>query len=83
MKSEVITDERDDEKFWSNPGPEPGLRLEERPVPTMEAGDVRIRVEATSVCGTDLHIYNWDRRAQSKVSQPLIVGHEFLVEKSF
>ena len=56
-------------KALVKPGPEPGLRLEERPVPTMESGDVRIRVEATSVCGTDLHIYNWDRWAQSGRSQ--------------
>ena len=67
-------------KALVKPGPEPGLRLEERPIPSMEAGDIRIRVEATSVCGTDLHIYNWDRWAQSKVSQPLIVGHEFCGE---
>jgi len=61
-------------------GPHPGLVLVERPIPKIESDEIRIRVEATSVCGPDLHIYNWDNWAQSKVAQPLIVGHEFCGE---
>ncbi|MEE2882722.1 MAG: L-threonine 3-dehydrogenase [Planctomycetota bacterium] len=60
--------------------PEPGLDLIEKPIPPLTADGVRIRVLATSICGTDLHIYNWDPWAASKVAAPLTVGHEFCGE---
>ncbi|MGE4633677.1 MAG: L-threonine 3-dehydrogenase [Planctomycetota bacterium] len=60
--------------------PEAGLSLLEKPIPEMTPDGVRIRVLATSICGTDLHIYNWDAWAASKVTAPLIVGHEFCGE---
>src|SRR5690606_18889671 len=57
--------------------PEPGLHLVDVPEPEYGPGDVLIKVAATGICGTDLHIASWDPWAQSRVSAPLIVGHEF------
>jgi threonine 3-dehydrogenase len=55
----------------------PGIELREVPVPTPGPGEVLVRVEAVSVCGTDLHIYDWDPWAQWRIHPPLIPGHEF------
>ncbi|HEY6962445.1 MAG TPA: L-threonine 3-dehydrogenase [Gaiellaceae bacterium] len=55
----------------------PGLSLEEVPIPAPRAREVLVRVEAASVCGTDLHISNWDAWAQQRISPPLTLGHEF------
>ncbi len=57
---------------------EPGLWLEEVPVPTMGEDDVLIRVLRASICGTDVHIYNWDAWAQKTIPVPMVVGHEFV-----
>ncbi len=57
--------------------PEPGLVLEETPVPSPGDDDVLVRVEAASLCGTDLHIFHWDGWAQHRVKPPLTLGHEF------
>ena len=57
-----------------------GLWLQEVPEPQVNANDVLIRVLKTGVCGTDLHIYNWDSWAQKTVPVPMIVGHEFVGE---
>ena len=59
---------------------EPGLWLEEVPVPALGRDDVLIRVLRTGVCGTDLHIYEWDGWAQANVPVPLVTGHEFVGE---
>jgi threonine 3-dehydrogenase len=59
---------------------EPGLWLEDVPEPETGADDVLIRVLKTGICGTDLHIYNWDSWARKTVPVPLIVGHEFVGE---
>jgi threonine 3-dehydrogenase len=59
---------------------EPGLWLEDVPVPVPGRDDVLIRVLRTGVCGTDLHIYEWDGWAQANVSPPLVIGHEFVGE---
>ena len=59
---------------------EPGLELEDVPVPAFGRDDVLIRVLRTGVCGTDLHIYDWDGWAQANVPVPLVVGHEFVGE---
>lgn len=56
---------------------EQGLRLEEAPVPDPGPDDVLIRVHTTGICGTDVHIYNWDEWAAETVPAPMIVGHEF------
>ena len=59
---------------------EPGLWLEDVPVPAVGRDDVLIRVLGTGVCGTDLHIYEWDGWAQANVPVPLVTGHEFVGE---
>jgi threonine 3-dehydrogenase len=56
---------------------EPGLRLEEIPVPVPAADEVLVEVETASVCGTDLHIYGWDEWSQGRIKPPLTLGHEF------
>jgi threonine 3-dehydrogenase len=56
---------------------ETGLRLEELPVPEPGPDEVLIRVHTTGICGTDLHIYEWDEWAQSTIPVPMTVGHEF------
>jgi threonine 3-dehydrogenase len=58
----------------------PGLVLEDVPVPAVGRDDVLIRVLRTGVCGTDLHIYQWDGWAQANVPVPLVIGHEFVGE---
>ncbi|MFS0782217.1 L-threonine 3-dehydrogenase [Bacillus sp. 1P06AnD] len=54
-----------------------GARLEMRDIPTVTEHDVLIKVKATSICGTDVHIYTWDDWAKSRVNPPYIFGHEF------
>jgi threonine 3-dehydrogenase len=56
---------------------EPGLRLEHVPVPSIRDDEVLVRVEAASVCGTDLHIEAWDEWARHRLRPPLTIGHEF------
>jgi threonine 3-dehydrogenase len=56
---------------------EQGLRLEDLPIPEPGPDEVLIRVHTTGICGTDLHIYDWDEWAQSTVPAPMTVGHEF------
>ena len=58
----------------------PGLWLDEVPVPEIGINDVLIRVDRTGICGTDLHIYNWDAWAQKTIPVPMTVGHEFVGE---
>ncbi len=57
-----------------------GLWLEDVPVPTSGINDVKIRVLLTGICGTDLHIYEWEPWAQSTIKVPLVIGHEFVGE---
>jgi threonine 3-dehydrogenase len=61
-------------------GPGPGLQLTDVPEPPMGIDDVRIGVRKTGICGTDLHIADWDAWAQKTVTTPLVVGHEFVGE---
>jgi threonine 3-dehydrogenase len=58
----------------------PGLELADVPEPPMTINDVRIRVHKTGICGTDLHIVDWDAWAQATIHLPLVVGHEFVGE---
>jgi threonine 3-dehydrogenase len=58
--------------------PKAGFTLEEIPVPAIGPSDVLIRVEKAGVCGTDAHIYGWDKWAQNRIHPPLTVGHEFM-----
>ena len=59
---------------------ERGLWLEDVPVPDYGINDVKIRVLSTGICGTDLHIYDWNEWAQSTIQVPLVIGHEFCGE---
>lgn len=58
----------------------PGLWLEDVPEPTIGINDVLIKVDRTGICGTDVHIHNWDAWAQKTVPVPMVVGHEFVGE---
>jgi threonine 3-dehydrogenase len=60
--------------------PEPGIWMEEVPVPEPGPNDVLIRVKKSAICGTDGHIYNWDQWASRTVPVPMVVGHEFVGE---
>jgi threonine 3-dehydrogenase len=57
---------------------EPGLWLKDVPEPTIGINDVLVRVEKTGICGTDVHIYNWDAWARRTIPVPMVVGHEFV-----
>src|SRR5579863_8941559 len=57
---------------------EPGLWLKEVPEPSVGINDLLIRVLRTGICGTDLHIYDWDAWSQRTVPTPLVIGHEFV-----
>lgn len=59
---------------------EPGLWLEELPVPKCGPNDVLIKVRQTGICGTDIHIYNWDEWSQRTIPVPMGIGHEFMGE---
>jgi len=59
------------------PSAGPGIKLVTVPVPAVGPKDVRIRVTAFAICGTDLHIIEWDRWAESRIKPPLVFGHEF------
>ena len=59
---------------------ERGLWLEDVPEPEPGINDVKIRVLCTGICGTDLHIYEWDEWARSTIHVPLVIGHEFCGE---
>jgi threonine 3-dehydrogenase len=57
---------------------EAGLWLEDIPVPEIGINDVLIRVLKTGICGTDVHIFNWDEWAQKTIRVPMAIGHEFV-----
>jgi len=60
--------------------PEVGLWMEHVPVPEVGPNDVLIRVKKSAICGTDVHIWNWDQWAQKTIPVPMVVGHEFCGE---
>jgi threonine 3-dehydrogenase len=57
--------------------PARGLSFETAPIPTIGPTDVLVRVRTASICGTDLHIYGWDRWSQGRIKPPVTLGHEF------
>ena len=59
---------------------EKGLWLDDVPEPEIGINDVLIKVKRTAICGTDMHIYNWDDWAQKTIPVPMVVGHEFVGE---
>ena len=58
--------------------PEKGLWLQDVPVPDIGDSDVLIKICKTAICGTDVHIYNWDTWAGKTIPVPMHVGHEFV-----
>lgn len=56
----------------------PGLWLDEVPVPEFGIDDVLIRVHKTAICGTDVHIWDWDEWAQNTIPVPMVIGHEYV-----
>ena len=70
-------------KALSKSKPEPGVWMEEVPVPEIGSNDVLINIHKAAICGTDIHIFNWDKWAQKTITPPMVIGHEFVgtVEK--
>src|SRR3990167_1681388 len=62
---------------------ETGIWMYDAPMPTVGHHDLLIRIKKTAICGTDLHIYEWDEWAQHTIPVPMTTGHEFcgIVEK--
>ena len=58
-------------------GKEKGLKVEDVPIPNINDNEVLIAVEAASICGTDLHIWDWDEWSSERLNPPLTIGHEF------
>jgi threonine 3-dehydrogenase len=56
----------------------PGLKLMQVPVPQPAAGEVLIKIKKTAICGTDVHIYNWDPWSEEHIRPPMVVGHEYV-----
>jgi len=59
---------------------EPGLALESVEVPVAKEGEALVKIHKTAICGTDLHIYNWDEWSQRTIKTPMIIGHEWVGE---
>ena len=57
--------------------PEPGIWMTDVPVPEVGHNDVLIKIHRTAICGTDIHIYQWDEWSQKTVPVPLVTGHEY------
>ena len=62
------------------PAAGPGLELRQVPVPEPGPGQVLIKIHKTAICGTDVHIYNWDPWAQEHIKPPMVIGHEYVGE---
>lgn len=60
--------------------PEVGLWMREVPIPAVGKNDVKIKIKKTAICGTDLHIYNWNEWSQHTIHTPMTIGHEYVGE---
>ena len=60
--------------------PKEGLWMEEVDIPQIGINDVKIKIKKTAICGTDLHIYNWDDWAKKTIPYPMVIGHEYVGE---
>jgi threonine 3-dehydrogenase len=60
--------------------PEPGIWMQDQPVPEIGPDDVLVKIHKTGICGTDVHIYNWDEWAAKTVPVPMTTGHEYAGE---
>lgn len=59
---------------------EPGIWMTEVPKPELGHNDILIKIRKTAICGTDIHIYNWDQWSQNTIPIPMVVGHEYVGE---
>ena len=57
--------------------PQKGIWLEDVPMPKVSINDVLIKIKKTAICGTDLHIYEWDEWSQKTIKTPMTIGHEY------
>src|SRR5690554_4397873 len=64
-------------KAIAKTSPGQGAELIQAPIPQPQAGEVLVKVKASAICGTDVHIYQWDQWSQNRIKPPLIFGHEF------
>lgn len=64
-------------KALSKLKPEEGIWMVDVPIPTISDNDVLVKIKRTAICGTDVHIYNWDEWSQKTIPVPMVVGHEF------
>jgi threonine 3-dehydrogenase len=60
--------------------PEPGIWMEDVPLPTVGLADILIKVRKTAICGTDIHIHKWDEWSRRTIRTPMVIGHEFVGE---
>lgn len=67
-------------KALSKLKPEEGLWLTEAPVPEYGHNDILIKIRKMAICGTDVHIYNWDEWSQKTIKTPMVIGHEYVGE---
>lgn len=67
-------------KALSKLKPEPGIWLTETEMPRPGHNDLLIKIRKTAICGTDMHIYNWDQWSQNTIPVPMVVGHEYVGE---
>ncbi|MGB0893127.1 MAG: L-threonine 3-dehydrogenase [Parashewanella sp.] len=67
-------------KALSKLKPEQGIWMVDSPKPEMGYNDLLIKIRKTAICGTDIHIYNWDEWSQATIPTPMIVGHEYIGE---
>lgn len=58
--------------------PEKGIWMKEVPMPKVGVNDVLIKIKKTAICGTDLHIYRWDKWSQRTIKTPMVIGHEYV-----
>ena len=67
-------------KALSKLHPEKGIWMTDVPAPELGHNDLLIKISKTSICGTDMHIYNWDEWSQKTIPVPMVVGHEYVGE---
>ncbi len=60
--------------------PGPGLVMRDEPIPEIGIDDVLVKINKTAICGTDVHIWNWDEWASKTIPVPMVVGHEYVGE---
>lgn len=71
---------KDQMKSLSKLKSEKGIWMVDSPIPTIGPNDLLIKIRKTAICGTDMHIFNWDEWSQNTIPVPMIVGHEYVGE---